>query len=198
LATLSAKLELSRCPHCSIDNPNLNNSFQTETRNHKGDNRRVWAVYVCTRCGGLITAWAYNGQETVQAVYPSTEKVDENIPVPAQDYLQQALNSIHAPAGAVMLASSAVDAMLKLKGYVEGSLYKRIGQASQNHLITEDMAKWAHEVRLDANEQRHADEQFKLPDEHDAKKAVDFVLALGEILFVLPSRIERGLADTLD
>ena len=68
-----------------------------------------------------------------------------------------------APAGAVMLAASSVDAMLKEKGYNEGSLYARIGQARDDHLITADMAEWAHEVRLDANDQRHADEAAALP-----------------------------------
>ena len=57
------------------------------------------------------------------------------------------------------------------------------------------MAKWAHEVRLDANEPRHADEQKPLPDEEDARKCVEFVLALAKFLFVLPSRVKRGLKD---
>ena len=51
-----------------------------------------------------------------------------------------------------MLAASAVDSMLKEKGYKDGSLYKRIEQAAGDHLITAEMASWAHEVRLDAND----------------------------------------------
>lgn len=51
-----------------------------------------------------------------------------------------------------MLAASAVDALLKLKGYTAGSLYARIEKAAEDHVITQDMAKWAHEVRLDAND----------------------------------------------
>src|SRR5437016_5337107 len=67
--------------------------------------------------------------------------------------------------------------------------------SAKSHMITEDMAKWAHEVRLDANDQRHADEGAALPDEGDARRAVDFAMALGQFLFVLPSRVKRGLAD---
>jgi hypothetical protein len=193
MVMLSENLELSRCPHCSIDKPNLKKVFHLETNNHLGISKRLWAIYVCSRCGGIVSAWSSTWQGMVAGVYPSTEKIDVIIPAPAHDYLQQALNSIHAPAGAVMLAASAVDAMLKTKGYKEGSLYTRIGQATKDHLITDEMAMWAHEVRLDANDQRHADEQFTLPTEQSAKKAVDFALALGEILFVLPSRIQRGL-----
>jgi len=94
-----------------------------------------------------------------------------------------------------MLAASAVDAMLKARGLREGLLYTRIDKAATDHLITSDMAAWAHEVRLDANDQRHADEDAPLPDQADAKRAVDFALALGQLLFVLPARVQRGIAD---
>ena len=83
-------------------------------------------------------------------------KVQDEIPDRPRSYIQQAIDSIHAPAGAVMLAASAVDSMLKIKNYRDGSLYARIEQAVNDHLITQDMATWAHEVRLDANDQRHA------------------------------------------
>lgn len=92
-----------------------------------------------------------------------------------------------------MLAASAVDSMLKAKGYLDGSLYKRIDKAVAQNLITEDMGKWAHAVRLDANDQRHADDNADLPTEADARRVLDFARTLGEIMFVLPSRVERGL-----
>lgn len=92
-----------------------------------------------------------------------------------------------------MLTASAVDAMLKAKGYTEGSLYARIDKAVQAHVITEDMGKWAHAVRLDANDQRHADEAAAMPEEADAKKSTDFASALGQFLFTLPARVSRGL-----
>jgi hypothetical protein len=63
----------------------------------------------------------------------------------------------------------------------------------QQHLLTPDMATWAHEVRLDANDQRHADAAATLPTTDDASRAIDFALALADILFVLPSRVQRGI-----
>jgi len=93
-----------------------------------------------------------------------------------------------------MLTASAVDAMLKAKGYSEGSLYIRIDKASKDHLITEEMAKWAHAVRLDANDQRHADEGSELPTEADAKRSIDFATSLAMFLFTLPARVSKGLA----
>lgn len=94
-----------------------------------------------------------------------------------------------------MLAASAVDAMLKAKDYRQGSLYARIDKAAGDHLITKEMAGWAHEVRLDANEQRHADEEVPLPTGEDARRSLDFAMALGQFMFVLPARVERGLEE---
>lgn len=97
--------------------------------------------------------------------------------------------------GSIMLAASAVDAMLKAKGLKEGHLYARIDNAAENHLITKDVARWAHQVRLDANEQRHVDEEAPLPTLEDAKRCLDFALALADILFVLPASVTRGIED---
>lgn len=94
-----------------------------------------------------------------------------------------------------MLAASAVDAMLKIKGYADGSLYSRIEKAAQDHAITQDMAKWAHDVRLEANDQRHADQAASLPSSVDASRAIDFAAAFAEILFVLPNRVQRGIKE---
>lgn len=130
----------------------------------------------------------------VLEVWPAPQTVHDSIPQRARTFLQQAISSIAAPSGAVMLAASAVDAMLKDKGLKEGNLYTRIGKASAEHLITAEMAEWAHEVRLDANDQRHADEEGPMPDEADARKSIEFTLALAQFLFVLPARVADGRA----
>lgn len=192
---LDNQLNLNRCPHCNVDKPSLINVWNTETDAHSGGSKRWWKIYTCTRCGGLITAGSNNSAQLVTEIYPNSIKVDDAIPEKAREYLDQALNSIHAPAGAVMLAASSVDAMLKAKGYTEGKLYPRINQAATDHLITNEMSKWAHEVRLDANDQRHADDGAELPSSEDAKRVIDFARALAEFLFVLPSRVTRGLGE---
>jgi hypothetical protein len=92
-----------------------------------------------------------------------------------------------------MVCASAVDAMLKLKGLRVGTLNERIDKAASENLITSEMAQWAHQVRLDANEPRHVDLAVKPPDDEDASRCIDFASALGEFLFVLPSRVTRGL-----
>lgn len=91
-----------------------------------------------------------------------------------------------------MLTASAVDAMLKDKGYRDGTLNARIDSAAKDHLITAEMASWAHDIRLDANDQRHADEAASLPSNADAAKVIEFASALAQFLYVLPARVERG------
>ncbi len=140
-----------------------------------------------------MSAWAPGNNHPAFGYYPSLPEIEEEIPDRPRSYLKQASESLHAPAGAVMLCASAVDAMLKAKGYIEGSLYKRIDKAAADHVITSDMAAWAHSVRLDANDQRHADESAELPAEVDAKQVLAFATTFAQIMFVLPARVSRGL-----
>ncbi len=196
MASLTPNLQLPRCPHCRIDKPHLPRGGQHVTVDHAGQNQRFWAVYKCLNCGGLVIAGGTADGQPVKEVYPEpTGAVSDALPDAARDYLSQALESVSAPAGAVMLAASAVDAMLKEKGYVQGTLNDRIDKAAEKHLITQEMARWAHQVRLDANEPRHADTRRPRPTTSDARRSCDFASALGDLLFVIPARVTRGLSD---
>lgn len=188
-------LHLERCPHCNVAKPNLGRQTSCDTKAGNGGNWRLWVVYACKTCGGcLLTVATYHPSKEfhIHDTWPEPQDVDEAVPLRARQFLQQALSCLQAPAGASMLAASSVDAMLKEIGLTEGSLYKRIEEAHQQHFITAEMAAWAHEVRLDANDQRHADEGADLPDEADARKSIEFVQALAQFLFVLPSRVAIG------
>ncbi len=194
LTQMLNQLDLPRCPHCSVAKPRLDRVFGSqESVSVSGANKRWWSAYRCITCGGQILCASSQGQDgIVTEMYPSAQIADQVIPNPARSYLQQSIDSLHAPAGAVMLAASAVDSMLKVKGLKEGSLYSRIDRAASDHLITTEMAQWAHEVRLDANDQRHADDAEPLPGEDEARKCINFALALADFLFVLPAKVERG------
>tara|TARA_R110002111_G_scaffold258042_3_gene326701 strand:+ start:46 stop:660 length:615 start_codon:yes stop_codon:yes gene_type:complete len=193
MAELQNHLTLKRCPHCRVDNPNITEKNRFITNSFDGRHKRHWAVYVCNRCGGVITGASDYPSGWVKELYPDEIEVADSLPEKAKAFLDQAIDSLHAPSGAIMLAASSIDAMLKDKGYKKGSLYSRINKATEDHLITDGMSKWAHEVRLGANDERHADEEAELPDGNDAKRTVDFALALAEFLFVLPSRVEKGI-----
>lgn len=192
---LEQNLILSRCPHCRVDQPNMGlvTSPPIQTVNHSGRAVAWWGLYKCGRCGGCVLAKADDKGGYVSATYPPVENaVPATVPPTARTYLTQAINSRHSPAGAVMLAASAVDAMLKAIGLKEGSLYKRIDAAAATHVITEEMAAWAHDVRLDANDERHADDEIALKTETDAERCIEFASALAQFLFVLPEKVRRG------
>ena len=195
--SIELQLPLERCPHCYVAKPLLGKVWGGRTHDHAGGHLREWAAYACQSCGGVVTCAAgvdATGRlvTRISEMYPATTSVNQDIPDRARTYLTQALESIHAPAGSVMLAASAVDAMLKAKGRTSGTLYERIQAAAVDHLITTDMAAWAHDVRLDANDQRHSDDSVALPNQADAKRCVEFAMALAEFLFVLPARVARG------
>lgn len=188
------QLPLERCPHCNIARPLIHKQWgPIVTHNHSGHCPRVWATYLCASCGGVILVCSLQNQEfPIAQLWPAPTEVAETVPARAREFLTQAISSLSAPAGAVILTASAVDAMLKDKGYKEGSLNSRIDSAAKDHLITAEMATWAHEIRLEANDQRHADENAALPSATDAQKVIEFATALAQFLYVLPARVEHG------
>ncbi|HKS07369.1 MAG TPA: DUF4145 domain-containing protein [Gemmatimonadaceae bacterium] len=192
---LDKQLMIERCPHCSVAKPYMPSEVGITTSDHTGRYVRDWRFYVCATCGGVVTCGADHDTTYIRETYPKARGVSKDIPERASAYLRQALDSLAAPAGAVMLTASAVDAMLKEIGKTKGTLYSRIEAAATEHLITADMATWAHEVRLDANDQRHADEAATLPTLEDAKRCLSFALALADFLFVLPARVTRGRSE---
>lgn len=90
-----------------------------------------------------------------------------------------------------MTSASALDEMLKDNNLVQGSLANRIDQAAVQGLITNGMKEWAHHVRLEANDQRHADVDAGLPTAEQAQVTLDFVRMIAEFLYVLPAKVSR-------
>lgn len=186
-----SNLELDRCPHCAVATPQLSKIHQFVSVSANGVKIK-WNVYVCSRCARPIVGGCDQRESDLKLIYPQADEVSDDLPKKAAAFLSQALESLHAPSGAIMLCASSIDAMLKIKGLKGGSLYKRIDQAAEEHLITSEMAAWAHDIRLDANDERHADDDAELPDTNDAQKCVDFVKAFADFMFVLPARVQRG------
>jgi hypothetical protein len=164
-----------------------------------GSGPRMWRWYECRSCGGMVMTMSkmqavgkYLLAGKVEEMWPSRDSVASELPERARTFLTQAIECLHSPVPSIIAANAAIDAMFKGKGLREGSLYARIEKAAQDHLITEEMKAWAHDVRLDANDQRHADEDEPLPSRDDASKCVEFAKALGQFLYVLPARVARG------
>lgn len=190
---------LDSCPHCGVAKPEMAELWKSRCIIPRGGTGYGynWSSYRCTSCKQVVLAQSILGNDSTRDllnVYPSIESVDKELPERARHYLQQAIGSLHAPDGAAMLAGSAVDAMLKKKGLKSGSVYARIDKAVEKHVLTKDMADWAHDVRLGSNRPRHADDDEPHVTPEEARQAVEFVKTLGLVLFVLPNRVaSRGL-----
>jgi len=135
---------------------------------------------------------AWDSNTNFCEIWPDANGLSGDIPDEPLDYLKQAAETLSSARASVVMSAGAVDAMLKARGLTEGSLYARIGNAVTSTLLTKEMAEWAHDVRLDANDQRHADVKAIPPTTEDAKRCLEFAKALADILFVLPARVTRG------
>lgn len=203
---------IDRCPQCGVAKPLLSYVNDTLSLRDSSEILMAWFVYKCSYCKNIVSVKAfinrndYSHDSTeflnklrvneVRAVdiIPDIKVLDNDLPENPRRYLEQALQSTHMPDGAVMLAGSAIDAMLKLKGYTDGTVYARIEKAVADHLLTQDMSDWAHAVRLESNKPRHADLDEPHATEERAKLTIQFAQALGDFLFVFPAKVARGKA----
>ncbi len=112
--------------------------------------------------------------------------------------LQQARDAIHTPDACLMVCVSALDAVPQEKDVMpdKGTLNDRIKAAAENYLITEDVANWVNQIRLEANDIRHPENNRYLVTQEEAQQNLEFTEALAEILFVLPERVTRELEKT--
>lgn len=191
--------EVRNCPYCGVPSPILIKKWVSEGHLPRGDQGPTsrWALHACTSCGSPVLAKgspnsAANNAEVVEVI-PKPREAHEDLPRMARTFLQQAYETLHAPDAAAVMAGSAVDAMLKALGLVEGSLYRRIDEALERKILTQGMADWAHSVRLGSNRPRHADAENPHVTPDEAKNSVDFAEALASFLFVLTARIRRGI-----
>src|SRR5258706_5082372 len=92
----------------------------------------------------------------------------------AREYLKQAAECLGQAVASIVVSAAAVDLMLKEKGLSRGSLKDRIDQAAANHLITDGMKQWAHQIPLHTNERLDADHIASLPSQEDASRCLEF------------------------
>ncbi len=184
-------LNLDRCPHCNTANPTLRHLNYYEGKHDI--QACFWNLFSCTRCTNLIL---HRDSYCGISIWPSVDNaVDGAIPDRARNFLQQARDAIHTPDACLMVCASALDAMLQEKDVMpdKGTLNDRIKASAENHLITEDMANWANQIRLEANDIRHPENNRPLATPEEALQNLEFTEALAEILFVLPARVTKGL-----
>ena len=190
-------LQIEQCPRCGVVNPATVQIHVYAEAHAIQRGAFQWFTFACRACGGPIVVQTLNGNLGILGIDPKPRPDEAAVELPerARAYLREAVRAARggAPTASVMACASSVDAMLKAKEYREGTLYTRIGKAADDRVITPEMAKWAHQVRLEANDQRHADENAPLPTKEDAERCIEFAETLGELLFVLPAKVTRGI-----
>ena len=72
---------------------------------------------------------------------------------------------------------------------IKGRLIDRIKEAEEQQMLTPELAKWAHQIRLDGNDAAHKEEPFE---EEDAKKLCDFTRLVFYYLFTLQGMLEKS------
>jgi hypothetical protein len=194
---------VERCPQCNVAHPLLTQLWKSSPTSVEGSkDKQLWAAYQCSKCeritlaeghpAPLVAGKLHEAHWLIIRLHPSERQVADTLPDEARRYLKQAIDTLFAPDASVVMAASAVDAMLRNKGYAKGSLYERIGTAVDDHILTEDMGTWAHQVRLEANAVRHVD-KVAPPTREDAERIVEFASALGDFLYVFAARVEKGV-----
>lgn len=191
---------IPRCPYCGVASPQivLKHAPNEKVLLPNGDPATWYAAYSCTSCCNWFIAkgdpdWAHINNPQIIEIVPGFPRAHEDLPDMARNFLDQAMQTLAAPDASAVMSGSAVDAMLKELGYEEGSVYERIDQAVADHKITAEMAEWAHSVRLGSNRPRHADKNNPHVTREEAKQSLEFAEALGNFLFVLTAKINRGI-----
>ena len=62
-------------------------------------------------------------------------------------------------------------------------------------MLVPSMAEWAHRVRIDANNPRHADDDVPHLSRDHAERAFAFAEAIAQFLYVIPSRMPEEPAE---
>src|SRR5258708_31187092 len=107
MVSLRQLLILTRCPHCRVSIPHLEQAWASNKAitTFDGQNERWWAVFSCSRCGGLILCASDQGPGgAVTQQHPKVEAIDDqSIPERAKHFLNQAIDSLHSPSASVVV-----------------------------------------------------------------------------------------------
>lgn len=191
---LDKKFIINNCPHCQINNPNLGEVYHNTFQDSENKQRKTWYIFCCNNCYGLVTVeTAINNSKNVIKYFPENDVISEDIPNPAKKYLEEAVKTVHSPSASILVGSRSLNEMLLAIGYEDKNLYNKLQQASEDRKITSEMESWAHEVRLNANEERHPKKYSTEATQEDAKNTIELLKAFAQYLFVLPAMIQKEI-----
>lgn len=109
-------------------------------------------------------------------------------------FLEAAANVKSGPNAAGAMFRKSIDvALSQVAPEAKGTLYARIDQAAEQDKITNDIAEWAHQVRLEGNDAAHSEDPFTPEEALQLHKFTELLLMY---LFTLPGMLaERRAAN---
>ena len=98
--------------------------------------------------------------------------------------------SINANRAAVLMARTALEATAKNKGIKGNSLFDKIDAMSKQHIITDQLAAEAHEIRLLGNDMAHGDLAEPVSEE-DASDILGFLDSVMDYVYQQPMLLQK-------
>jgi hypothetical protein len=161
-------------------------------------------TFKCPRCHGALVAkcqgrYSRNPEGDADSLFEAIETYPrQSPPIDIPGGLTPDLQRLYHRAAdnlrrrdtdaASMLIRKTLDVALKEKfGNLPGTLFNRIKELEGNHLITNEMAQWAEEIRLDGNEATH---EAREPDLENTRDLQSFLHVFLLYTFTLPEMIE--------
>lgn len=188
------------CPHCgtksvgfTVQKEHLvkNNAWTSYTMRHHTISEKYSSCNICNF--GVIVTFV---DKLVRSVVPETNLTTPlHLPDNVKRFFEQGTGNMGANWDAAgSMFRKALDVSLKEKfPQIHGSLFERIKNAASQNLLTQDLADWADQIRLEGNAAVHEDEPFSKQQAKDIASFTDLVL---RYMFTLPQMLKDARDST--
>ena len=191
------------CPYCSAENT----TFLFQAEYHAEKEKVRWMFFKCPRCHSGVVAQGFPDKPgfpehvdgDVHSFFESVEHFPKRPPIEAPNGLSPDVQRLYLQAaeclrkksldGASMLIRKTLEIALREKfGDLPGTLSQRIRQLRDKHLLTDELAAWADEIRIDGNEGAH---EAAEPELENTRQMKEFLHVFLLYAFTLPAMIEE-------
>jgi len=151
-------------------------------------------IYMCDHCSKLFLLVMDKGKVIDQ--YPKrTPKLDAAIPLDvANDYIEAIkCFDVSAFKASVVMCRRALQTSVIGKGASNGRLIDQIDELCRKGVITEDIGKWSHEIRLTGNIGAHPDGLEDVTPQ-DAEDLLKFLEEYLNYVYVMPAKVAEKRA----
>lgn len=125
---------------------------------------------------------------------PPDSEIPDHMPANVHQYFSEAVTNVTTgPNAAGAMFRKSLDVGLK---YVDpdgsGNLIGRIEGAAERGLLTENLAEWAHHIRMEGNDAAHDEDPFTSDEAKDLHRFTELVMMY---LFTLPGMLKERRGD---